>query len=99
MISDLLKKRIKNQGGRVFERDFLKTKNSPEKAFAICVEIDDEDSLERLKVYEVSLSKTDYVGVIGKHGEKLVYPAKCFIYLDLTPKISQLLEQTVALSS
>jgi hypothetical protein len=99
MISELLKKKIKNQGGRVFERDFSTPTNLPEKSFAICVEIDDEETLERLKVYEVTLSKTDYVGVIGKPGEKLIYPYKCFIYLDLPPKISQLLEQTVALSS
>jgi hypothetical protein len=99
MISELLKEKLEKQGGRVFERELSNLQNITEKTFAICVETDDEDSLERLKVYEVTLSKTDYVGVTDKHGEKLICPANCFVYLDLPPKISRLLEQTVALSS
>jgi hypothetical protein len=99
MISEVLKEKLEKQGGRVFERELSSLKNKVEKTFAICVETDEEDYLERLKVYEVTLSKTDYVGVINKHGEKLIYPANCFVYLDLPPKISRLLEQTVALSS
>ncbi len=99
MISELLKEKLEKQGGRVFERELSSLKNKVEKTFAICVESDDEESLERLKVYEVMLSKTDYVGVTDERGEKLICPANCFVYLDLPPNISRLLEQTVALSS
>jgi hypothetical protein len=99
MISELLKEKFEKQGGRIFERELSSLKNKAEKNFAICVEPDDEGSLERLKVYEVTLSKTDYVGVTDKYGEKLICPANCFVYLDLPPKISRLLEQTNALSS
>jgi hypothetical protein len=99
MISELLKEKLEKQGGRVFERELSNLQNKAEKAFAICIETDDENLLERLKVYEVILSKTDYVGVTDKHGEKLICPANCFVYLDLPPKISRLLEQTVILSS
>jgi hypothetical protein len=99
MISELLKEKIEKQGGRVFERELSILQNKTEKTFAICVETDDEESLQRLKVYEVTLSKTDYVGVTDNHGEKLICPANCFVYLDLPPKISRLLEQTSALSS
>lgn len=99
MISELLKEKIEKQGGRVFERELSILQNKTEKTFAICVETDDEESLQRLKVYEVTLSKTDYVGVTDNHGEKIICPANCFVYLDLPPKISRLLEQTSALSS
>lgn len=98
MNQELLKEKILRQGGRVFERKVQNIENKTEKAFAICVKSDDEKVLFPLKVYEVTLSKTDYVGVIDENGEKSIYPSDFFVYLDLSPKTSRLLRRAVTLS-
>ncbi|MDQ3635565.1 MAG: hypothetical protein M3405_13805 [Acidobacteriota bacterium] len=96
MKNDLLKKKILRQGGRVFEYD--KSGIDKQKAFAICVKADETDALIPLKVYEVVLSKTDYVGVIDENGEKFICPSNCFVFLDLSKKTSQLLKRAVTLT-
>jgi hypothetical protein len=95
MKSEILKEKLQKQGGRVFERE---TQNfEKETAFAICVKSDEEELLVPLKVYEVTLSKTEYVGVIDENGEKAIYPANFFVLLDLTPNVSRLIKEAVEL--
>ena len=94
MKSEILKEKLLKQGGRVFEREAQKF--DKETAFAICVKTD-EDALLALKVYEVTLSKTEYVGVVDENGEKTVYPANFFVFLDLTPNVSRLIKKAVEL--
>ncbi len=95
---DLLRENIFQQGGRVFDYDKSKIDKKIEKAFAICVKADETDALIPLKVYEVVLSKTDYVGVIDENGEKFICPSNCFVFLDLSKKTSQLLKRAVTLT-
>ena len=95
MKSEILKEKLLKQGGRVFERE---TQNfDKETAFAICVKADEEEALLPLKVYEVTLSKTEYVGVVDENGEKAIYPANFFVFLDLTPNVSRLIKKAVEL--
>ncbi len=76
---------------RTFERE-------NKKAFVICIKTDDEKLLIPRKVYEVNVSKTDYVGVIDETGEKAVYPVDFFVFLELSPKASRLLTRAVTVS-
>ena len=98
MKNELLKEKILEQGGRVIERDTQNVDRKLEKAFAICVKTDEDKALFPIKVYEVTLSKTDYVGVIDENGEKCLYPSDFFVYLDLSIKTSRLLKKAVTLS-
>lgn len=95
MKSEILREKLLKQGGRVFERETQKF--DKETAFAICVKSDEEELLMPLKVYEVTLSKTEYVGVVDENGEKAIYPANFFVFLELTPNVSQLIKQAVEL--
>lgn len=97
MNNELLKEKILKQGGRVFDREIISGETNYEKTFAICVKAD-ENVLIPLKVYEVTLSKTDYVGIISENGEKFIYPSDYFVLLDLSPKASQILKRVTALS-
>lgn len=93
MKNEILKEKLLNQGGRVFEREAQNF--DKETAFAICVKAD--DALLPLKVYEVTLSKTEYVGIVDENGEKAIYPANFFVFLDLTPNVSRLIKKAVEL--
>lgn len=98
MNNDLLKEKILQQGGRIFDYDKSDLDEKHGKAFAICVKADETDALIPLKVYEVVLSKTDYVGVIDENGEKFICPSNFFVFLDLSKKTSQLLKRAVTLT-
>lgn len=93
-----LKEKIIGDGGRAFEYDLQTVNRKSRKAFVICVKTDDEKLLIPRKVYEVSISNTDYVGVIDETGEKCIYPADFFVFLDLSPKASRLVTRAAALS-
>lgn len=95
MNNEILREKLQKQGGRVFEREAQHF--DKETAFAICVKSDEEELLVPLKVYEVTLSKTDYVGVVDENGEKAIYPANFFVFLDLTPNVSRLIKKAVEL--
>lgn len=65
MNGEILRENLLKQDGRIFERDARKF--DKETAFAICIKSDEENLLMPLKVYEVTLSKTEYVGVVGEN--------------------------------
>ncbi len=68
---------------------------NPQSTWAICI-TDEDDALIPLKVYEIKLSKTDYVAVVDEEGEKLVCPASWFLPLDLQPEADRILAELVA---
>ncbi len=96
MKKEILKEKIIETGGRVFEYDLQDGARKSEKAIVICVKTDDEKLLVPRKVYEVNLSKTGYVGVVDENGEKTIYPADFFVFLELSPKASRLVTKAAA---
>ncbi len=86
MKTESLREKITKSGGRVFEYNLQNFERKSEKAFVICVRTDDEKLLVPRKVYEVSISKTDYVGVVDETGEKSIYPADFFVFFYLRLK-------------
>lgn len=86
MKTESLSEKIIESGGRVFEYDLLNFERKNEKAFVICVKTDDEKLLVPRKVYEVNVSKTDYVGVVDETGKKSIYPADFFVFWNYRRK-------------
>lgn len=55
--------------------------------FAVCVKTDGEDLLTLHKIYRVlpdeSAARSNYIRVIDDEGEDYLYPADCFVFVDL----------------
>lgn len=75
-----------------YEIETTQFRKSAETVWAICV-TEEEDALIPLKLYEVRLSKTQYVSVVDEEGEKLVCPANWFLPVRLAPEIKQLVAE------
>ena len=65
--------------------------------FAVCIQSDDADLLTPRMIYQVlpdeSAAKSEYVRVVDNEGEDYLYPAKCFMFLDLPQEIERALSQ------
>ena len=63
--------------------------------FVICIQNIDCEDLEPGKVYQVlsddSAVKEGYIRVIDESGEDYLYPADCFIFIDLPEAAEQAL--------
>lgn len=68
-----------------------------ENKFAICISSDDPDLLTPRRIYQVlpdeNAAKSNHVRVIDNEGEDYLYPADCFLFIDLPRKIEQALLQ------
>jgi len=67
-----------------------------ERRFAICIKTNDPDLLTPRKIYEVlpdaSAEKSDFVRVVDNEGEDYLYPASCFIFVNLPLEVKKVLE-------
>ena len=67
----------------------------PKSRFAICVRSDDPDLLTPRTIYEVlpdeSAARSNYIRVIDNEGEDYLYPADCFVFVDLPQAVEQVL--------
>ena len=65
--------------------------------FAVCIQSDDSDLLTPRKIYEVlpdeSAAKTDYIRVVDNEGEDYLYPAKYFMFIELTQEVRRALSE------
>jgi len=63
--------------------------------FAVCIRTDDSDLLTQHKIYRVlpdeSATKSNHIRVIDNEGEDYLYPADCFMFLDLPQEIERAL--------
>ena len=63
--------------------------------FAVCIQSDDPDLLTPRMIYRVlpdeSAAKSNHVRVIDNEGEDYLYPADCFMFLDLPQEIERAL--------
>jgi hypothetical protein len=63
--------------------------------FAICVQNQDCEDIELLKVYQVliddSAAKDDYIRVIDESGEDYLYPKNNFIVINLSSQVKKTL--------
>jgi len=70
-----------------------------ERRFAICIKTDDPDLLTPRKIYEVlpdaSAEKSDFVRVVDNEGEDYLYPASCFIFVNLPVEVKKVLEHVL----
>ena len=77
-------------------REFVHEAPSPalplSKAFAVCVETDDEELLVPRKIYEIEVTG-QYARVIDEAGEASVYPAQFFIPINLPAEVQQIIAQ------
>lgn len=78
--------KIKARGGRAFVRNKPEDKPDLETRFAVCVQNDDDGLLIPMKIYEVTISKSDYFGVTDEAGDRAVYPAEFFMLLEIPPQ-------------
>ncbi len=62
--------------------------------FALCVRKGEDDDLELRKAYAVlppAANETGYLRVIDESGEDYLYPADCFVPLELPQSIERVL--------
>jgi hypothetical protein len=81
---------------RVFEHPSPRRsrRHNPESVgYAICIETDDPELLVPRKLYRVTLAGEDYVQVRDEAGETAIYPASCFIFLQLSRDVQRVLER------
>jgi hypothetical protein len=62
----------------------------PVRAFAVCVETDDERLLVPRKIYEIEVTG-EYARVIDEAGEAAVYPAQFFVPINLPVEVQQII--------
>lgn len=71
---------------------------TPKPQFAICIHTDDPDLLTPRMVYQVlpdgSAARSKYVRVIDNEGEDYLYPADCFVFIDLPQPVERALLYT-----
>ncbi len=75
---------------RVFSVEAIETGAPSSKAFAVCVETDDESLLVPRKIYEIEITG-EYARVIDEGGESSVYPAGFFISITLPAEVQQII--------
>jgi hypothetical protein len=67
--------------------------------FAICI-IDDEPDLERGKVYKVlpdlEAERTRWIRVVDESEEDYLYPANCFVFVELPRQAQRVLSAPVS---
>jgi hypothetical protein len=85
-------KRGEAQPSREFLHEEPGSHASPSKAFAVCVETDDEELLVPRKIYEIEVTG-EYARVIDEAGETAVYPAQFFIPISLPAEVQQIIVQ------
>lgn len=76
---------------REFHFDQPHARRNPERQFAICVKTDDPALLIPQKIYRVELLGDNLVKVADEEGEAAIYPAECFILIDVTKEIESAL--------
>lgn len=62
--------------------------------FALCIRKGEDDDLELRKAYAVlppAANETGYLRVIDESGEDYLYPAECFVPLELAQNVEQAL--------
>ena len=73
------------------------SRSKRERRFAICIKTDDPDLLTPRKIYEVlpdaSAEKSDFIRVIDNEGEDYLYPASCFIFVNLPNEVEKVLQR------
>jgi len=66
--------------------------------FAICI-IDDEPDLERGKVYKVlpdpEAERTRWIRVVDESNEDYLYPANCFVFVELPRQVQRAISAAV----
>jgi hypothetical protein len=64
----------------------------PKSRYALCLHADDFDDLEAFKVYAVlpdaEAGQDDMLRVVDESGEDYLYPARCFVFIEL-PKAAE----------
>jgi hypothetical protein len=75
---------------REFISEASETGASPSKAFAVCIETDDEDLLIPRKIYEIEITG-EYARVIDEAGGAAVYPSAFFIPINLSAEVQQII--------
>lgn len=66
----------------------------PQVHFVLCIHKGEEDDLELRKAYAVlpsAANETGYLRVIDESGEDYLYPADCFVPLELPRSIERVL--------
>ena len=60
---------------------------NPRPQFAICINTGDPDLLTPRMIYQIlpdeSAAQSNYVRVMDNEGEDYLYPADCFVFIDL----------------
>jgi len=71
---------------------------NPKPKFAICIHTNDPDLLTPRMVYQIlpdeSAARSNYVRVIDNEGEDYLYPADCFVFIDLPQLVERALLYT-----
>ena len=66
----------------------------PQIHFALCIRKGEDDDLELRKAYAVlppAANETGYLRVIDESGEDYLYPADCFVPLELPQNVERVL--------
>jgi hypothetical protein len=66
----------------------------PQIHFVLCIRKADDDDLELRKAYAVlppAANETGYLRVIDESGEDYLYPADCFVPLELPQSVERVL--------
>lgn len=70
-------------------------RSKSEPRFVVCVENDDCEDLEPRKIYQVlpdeAAAQDGYIRVIDESGEDYLYPAACFLPIELPQAVEKAL--------
>lgn len=87
---EILRGRI--EPSRVFQVETPSSKTQIQQGFVMCVKTDDEKLLIPCKIYHARFTASGKVRIIDETGEAAVYPPDCFIRLDFSPEVENVLE-------
>lgn len=75
----------------------MSNRKKSELKFAVCIRTDDSDLLTPRMIYRVlpdeSAANSKYIRVIDNEGEDYLYPADCFMFIDLPDEIERALSR------
>ncbi len=88
-----------SSGKRGMFRGLIKEKVSDlpkTKGLAVCIKTDNEELLQKRKIYNALFIGDQLIQVTDETGERAVYSAKCFLRIHLPAEVENIIEKIAA---
>jgi hypothetical protein len=88
-----------SNGKRGMFRGLVKDKKADlpkTKGLAVCIKTDNQEILRQRKIYNAVFIGKDLIQVTDESGEKAIYPANCFLRIELPAEVENIIEKIAA---